>query len=109
MSVPSARAVGDVGLPSWVGLIGLEADVAALWRLCGWGVTKPRVVRIRQIVLTAGAVGCSRNRWLRMVSAPASAVDNGLQNSGATPGNGVMTELDPDSELELALTNAVRR
>jgi hypothetical protein len=47
---------------------------ALLGRLCGWGTTKPRRTRIRQIVETAGIRGMlgSRCRWLRMVSAPAS-------------------------------------
>ena len=34
--------VGDVGLPAFVGLFGGEAQVAALGRLCGCGVTNPR-------------------------------------------------------------------
>jgi hypothetical protein len=43
-------------------------------RLCGWGVTKPRRVRIRQIVETAGTfvTDGSAARWAPMVSAPAS-------------------------------------
>jgi len=47
---------------------------ADLGRLCGWGTTKPRRTRIRQIVDTDGIrlVSGSRRRWLRMVSAPAS-------------------------------------
>ena len=72
-SVPSASA-------QWVmsscqrslGWAACEAEVVALGRLCGCGVTNPRAVRIRQIVLTAGAVRGVRCRWNAMVAAPAS-------------------------------------
>jgi hypothetical protein len=45
-----------------------------LGRLCDWGVTKPRRVRILQIVATEGTA-CSpwrRTRWTLIVCAPAS-------------------------------------
>src|SRR5436190_20790526 len=41
-------------------------------RFCGWGMTKPRRVRIRQIVDGAGARPWRRSRWTAMVWAPAS-------------------------------------
>ena len=46
--------MGDVELPALVGLLGLEADVAAFGAFVRLGVTKPRAERIRQIVDTAG-------------------------------------------------------
>ena len=53
--VPSASCpVGDVELPPFVRLLGLEPYVAAFRCLCGWGATKPRAVSSRQIVETAG-------------------------------------------------------
>lgn len=54
--------VGDVELPALVRLVGAEALVAAFRGFVGCGVTNPRLVRIRQIVDTAGTPPwrCSR-------------------------------------------------
>jgi hypothetical protein len=41
-------------------------------RLRGCGVTNPRLVKIRQIVETAGEVPCRPARWAAIVAAPAS-------------------------------------
>ena len=83
--------VGGVGLPAFVGLLGGEGPPRRPGRFWGCGVRKPRRVRIRQIVETAGIavksggpgstglrssgsdLGVRRARWLRIVSAPASS------------------------------------
>jgi len=88
--------VGDVGLPALVGLVGGEADVAALGSLVRLGDDEPAgAVRIRQIVLTAGAALPDRSRCVRMVSArPRDRAGRGLA--------------DPD-DLVLDLTRGLPR
>lgn len=65
--------VGGIGLPAFVGLVGLRPDVGALGPLARLGMTNPRRTRIRQIVDAAGRVSSSRPRCQAMVCAPASS------------------------------------
>jgi hypothetical protein len=89
----SELPVGDVGLPAFVGLRSGEPVPGALRPLL-CGVTKPRRVKTRQIVETAGTgvrdvevfdLGvrpAARVRWVWMVSAPASrpCLDSSLRS-----------------------------
>jgi len=80
--VPSASCQWVVSAcHRWLGCSAVNRCHDERGRFCGWGVTKPRRVRIRQIVATDGtagwvavaALGVRRTRWVRMVSAPASS------------------------------------